>query len=188
MKEPEAVRMPLGYKESVMITLTGICSGGQSGADLAGLCAAEELGIYTFGWAPKGWKTEAGPAPWLEDRFNMMEHSSDYYAERTKANVLAADATVIFGRRSKGSNLTENLCHKHKKPLLWIAWIGGLDCSGNFSAPLPWGRVIFDANPVALAEFVTIHDVKILNVAGNRESVNPGIFEFTKDFILKAFQ
>jgi hypothetical protein len=44
-----------------------VISGGQTGADQGGLRAARACGIPTSGWAPKGWMTEAGPAPWLAD-------------------------------------------------------------------------------------------------------------------------
>ena len=49
------------------MTLTTIISGGQTGADQAGLLAAQALGLQTGGWAPHGWRTDAGPAPWLAD-------------------------------------------------------------------------------------------------------------------------
>jgi hypothetical protein len=44
-----------------------VISGGQTGADQGGLRAAQACGIPTGGWAPRGWLTEAGPAPWLAD-------------------------------------------------------------------------------------------------------------------------
>jgi hypothetical protein len=45
----------------------GVISGGQTGADQGGLRAARACGIPTWGWAPRDWLTEAGPAPWLEE-------------------------------------------------------------------------------------------------------------------------
>jgi len=45
--------------------LACVVSGGQTGVDQAALRAARASGIATGGWAPKGWATEAGPAPWL---------------------------------------------------------------------------------------------------------------------------
>ena len=47
--------------------LRKIESGGQTGADQAGLRAARAERLETGGWAPKGWETEEGPAPWLAD-------------------------------------------------------------------------------------------------------------------------
>ena len=40
-----------------------VISGGQTGADQAGLAVAKRLGIPTGGCMPKGWLTEAGPRP-----------------------------------------------------------------------------------------------------------------------------
>ena len=44
-----------------------VISGGQTGVDQAALRAARSCGIPTGGWAPRGWLTEDGPAPWLAD-------------------------------------------------------------------------------------------------------------------------
>ena len=43
--------------------LEPVISGGQTGADQAGLRAAQACGIPTGDQAPRGWLTEAGPAP-----------------------------------------------------------------------------------------------------------------------------
>lgn len=48
--------------------LERIVSGGQTGADQAALRAARAAGLPTGGWAPRGWLTEEGPAPWLANR------------------------------------------------------------------------------------------------------------------------
>lgn len=143
-----------------------IISGGQTGADQGGLFAAKELGITTGGMAPKGWRTEAGSAPWLEE-YGLVEHSSDNYRLRTEANVKAADGTVIFGKRSIGGNLTEEFCRLHDKPWIWIS-----DVTVRAMLPL----------------WIRRYSIKILNVAGNRESKNPGIGQFTKDFLIKALR
>ena len=72
-----------------------VISGGQTGADQAGLAAAKACGIPTGGWMPKGFLTTAGPAPELAAEFGLKEHSGEY-AERTGANVRDADATIRF--------------------------------------------------------------------------------------------
>jgi hypothetical protein len=45
-----------------------IISGGQTGADQAGLAVAKRLGISTGGFMPKGLLTAAGPQPDLTRR------------------------------------------------------------------------------------------------------------------------
>ena len=42
-----------------------IISGGQTGADQAGIAAAVKHGLDVDGWAPKNWMTEDGPDPQL---------------------------------------------------------------------------------------------------------------------------
>jgi Circularly permutated YpsA SLOG family len=72
-----------------------IVSGGQTGADQAGLRAARAAGIETGGWAPKGWDTEDGPAPWLED-FGLIECPVTGYPARTEANGLKPFGTELI--------------------------------------------------------------------------------------------
>lgn len=142
-----------------------IISGGQTGADLGGLLAAEELRIPTGGWAPKGWKTEIGAAPWLGQRFHLLEHTSSDYNVRTAANVHLADVTLIFGKSSPGSELTKSRCQKSGKPFMW-----------NMLESESAG---FD-----MYKFLTQQSPKIINIAGNRESVYPGICELVRKFLV----
>lgn len=147
-----------------MITL--IISGGQTGADQAGLIAARARGIATGGWAPNGWRTEQGPFPELRTVYGLMEHETEHdYAPRTQANVDMADATVIFGKRSRGSNLTERLCQLSGKPYIWIDKAGLV-------------------NQTKLRLWLIRTQPKTLNVAGNRESMNPGIGSWVRFMLL----
>src|SRR5262249_61482425 len=75
-----------------------VISGGQTGVDQAALRAAKVCGIPTGGWAPKGWRTEDGPAPWLAD-LGLQEHASADYPDRTRANVGDAGLTLIVVTR-----------------------------------------------------------------------------------------
>src|SRR5579859_2286861 len=94
-----------------------IISGGQTGADHAGLSAGELLGLKTGGWMPHGFKRDTGPNPFLAERYDLKEHESAAYPPRTKANVEAADATLLFGDpNSPGCQLTRRLCNELKKP------------------------------------------------------------------------
>lgn len=145
---------------------TLIISGGQTGADQGALRAAADLHIRTGGYAPLGWKTEAGPAPWLAD-YGLVEHVSCNYIVRTASNVKLADATVIFGRPSKGSARTRDLCMGWNKPLIWI--------TANQRGEMLRFRL-----------WLNRHKPKTLNVAGNRESVTPRIGELVQQFLTKA--
>ena len=72
-----------------------VISGGQTGADQAGLVVARRFGIPTAGWMPRGWKTSAEPNPHLGREYGLREHTGDY-AERTAANVRDSDGTIRF--------------------------------------------------------------------------------------------
>ena len=56
-----------------LATVTKIISGGQTGADQAGLAAAKRLGIPTGGFFSKGFLTEAGPRPDLAAEYRLEE-------------------------------------------------------------------------------------------------------------------
>ena len=92
-----------------------IISGGQTGADRAGLDAARELGLDYGGAVPRGRLTEAGPLPAYYDRMEELETSS--YPARTEKNVRDADITLIFtrGELSSGTALTLVLARRFRK-------------------------------------------------------------------------
>lgn len=160
------------------MTVTCIVSGGQTGADQAGLFAGRELGLMTAGYAPEGWRTEVGPTPWLAD-YNLVESDSADYKVRTRMNVQLADATVIFGRRSPGSNATEEFCRILRKPCLWLMpETGGYRISGI--APL-----VPSFKAGGFKGWLMHSKVTVLNVAGNRESKMPGIQEAVKQFLVR---
>ena len=94
-----------------------VISGGQTGADRAGLDAAAALGLPTGGHAPAGFWTESGADPSLE-RLGLAAGGSPEL--RTERNVLDADATVIFALRAPaaGSELTRALTLRHRKPAI----------------------------------------------------------------------
>lgn len=144
-------------------SIVKIVSGGQTGADMGGLLAAKFLKIPTGGWAPRGFRTERGSHVALGTAYGLIEHPSSYYAPRTEANIHLADGTVLFGDMSSaGSHLTISLCQKLGSPYL--------------------------TNPdeAALKAFIITHHAITLNIAGNRESVSPGIQERVRKFLIQA--
>lgn len=146
-----------------------VTSGGQTGADQAGLAAAKELGIKTGGYMPLGCTTDEGPRPDMLAKYNMRECPAAGYAARTVKNVRWADATVIFGNEhSPGCALTVRECLRSGKPYI----------------VLDFGDV--EASATTLRLYLEHMQVETLNVAGNRERKNPGIFEFTKAVLLHA--
>ena len=154
-----------------------VISGGQTGADLGGLFGAYTTpGIETGGWAPKGFRTENGSHRNLGKQYKLKETKSPTYPPRTKRNVLGSDGTLIFGdTQSAGSRLTIRLCHRHKRPVKRIRY-----SKENRRSPL---REI-----PGIVKWVKSNNIKILNVAGNRESKNPGITMYAEAVISRLLR
>lgn len=164
------------------ILLEAVISGGQTGADEAGLAAALSERLRTGGMAPKNYMTEIGENWTLKTRYGLQEAASTFYKPRTWWNVTHSDGTVIFTRAGRegthitygGSHYTQQLCIGNHKPCLVLdPWnIPGAD-----------GRERADLFRAWLAD----HKIITLNVAGNRESVSPGIFKKVYDYLTDAF-
>jgi hypothetical protein len=139
-----------------------IVSGGQTGADRAGLDAAITRGIPHGGWCPKGRKAEDGPIPEI---YNLTETEGASYLARTERNVKHSDGTVIFtiGVLAGGSARTADFARRHRKP--WVH----LDLS----------QLSDQEAAAALASFIEQHDIRTLNVAGSRGSSHPDIGDRT---------
>src|ERR1700732_297901 len=98
--------------------LRKVISGGQTGADRAGLDFAIETGLEHGGYVPRGRKAEDGR---IDERYNLVELSTSSYPARTRKNVEESDGTVIFSlerRLSGGTKLTRDYAHKLGKPVL----------------------------------------------------------------------
>jgi hypothetical protein len=148
-----------------------IVSGGQTGADQAGLDVAIELGIPHGGWVPRGRKTEAGRLP---DRYHVKEITSISYLQRTLMNVIDSDGTLIIshGKLSGGSAVTKGLSAKHRKPCLHI----DLNRLGHPEAV------------AATVNWIDAREIKVLNVAGPRASEDPAIYEDTKKLLRSVIE
>ena len=166
-----------------------IHSGGQTGADLAGLWVAKTMGIPTGGLAPQGYKTLIGNQTGLKDLFGLKDAGD--YRTRTIQNVRDSDVTMIFAKNmnSPGTVLTKNSCLKLKKQQFCIednrhegetlAQYWGQDFSSERLTV--WknalGYLLMKAESRSLIES---DDAFIINVAGNASKRTiPDIFEFT---------
>ncbi|MDD4274779.1 MAG: putative molybdenum carrier protein [Desulfobacter postgatei] len=69
-----------------------IISGGQTGADIAGVDAGISCGVPYGGWLPKGRKTENGPLSGRYTEFQAMSRGG--YPKRTEQNIIDSDGTV----------------------------------------------------------------------------------------------
>jgi len=135
-----------------------IVSGGQTGADRAGLDVAIALGRPYAGWCPAGGLAEdLSEPPGLLARYPLLSESpSTDPAVRTRLNVRDSHATLVVrdpGGSSPGTGLTIRMAIRLGRPWLEstdpaavLAWLGGLG-----------------------------HELT-LNVAGPRESERPGTY------------
>jgi len=136
---------------------TKIISGGQTGVDRAALDVSLELGLPCGGWCPQGRKAEDGPIPL---RYPLNETPSPDYSQRTEWNVRDSDGTLILtrGKRKGGSALTIAVAKLLEKPYV----VMNLNKEPALEKVHAWAEA---------------HHIGVLNVAGPRESENPGIYE-----------
>lgn len=136
--------------------LVRIISGGQTGVDRAALDVAMARGLACGGWVPRGRRAEDGCLPL---RYPMRESRRNSYGERTRLNVRDADGTLILtrGRPIGGTALTAVLAQRLGKPYLLV------DLE---NAP----------NPATINQWIHERGIRVLNVAGPRESTCPGIY------------
>ncbi len=103
----------------------------------------------------------------------LLEHSEADYAPRTEANVADADGTLIVGDAgSGGSRETKEFSGKHEKLCYVLPWRSGQPIPRNAASDFRhW-----------LAE----HKIRVLNVAGDRESKEPGIGDAVLAFLMAS--
>ena len=142
-----------------------IISGAQTGVDIAGLRAAKKCGLETGGIIARGFETEDGFFPNYANMYDIIDKDFDY-RKRTKENVRAADVTFIFADKPKspGTRLTIACCAALDKPYL--------------------------LNPKLdeIVDWIRCNNPKVINVAGNRESVSPGIGARVEKLLIDAFR
>ena len=159
-------RFPFSYV-SHRLTLKKIVSGGQTGVDRAGLDAAIEANIDHGGWCPRYRLAEDGKVP---KKYKLSESLSKEYKVRTELNVQDSDGTLILykDKMTRGTKLTFGLTKKLDKPVL------ALDVANELSAE-------------SVLEWIENESIEVLNIAGPRESTNPGIHETAITFLRTVF-
>jgi hypothetical protein len=147
-----------------------ILSGGQTGVDRAALDFAIAKGIPHGGWCPKGRRAEDGV---IDARYALCETASKDYAVRTRRNVADADATLVLIRGElTGGTLYTVRCAEHLgKPYL-VARLDAEDQAQEAERIRDW----------------LVHvEVATLNIAGPRESTQPGIYLRARAFLESTF-
>lgn len=147
--------------------ITKIISGGQTGVDRAALDFAIKWNIPHGGFCPKGRRSESGR---ISDKYTLTETSSSNYRMRNAMNVQHSDGTLIItrGAPSGGTRLTIDNCRVRNKPWFVV-------------------NVQHKLKVQEFADWVREQNIRILNVAGPRESKQSGIGKETKQTLGELF-
>ena len=138
-----------------------IVSGGQTGADRAGLDWAIAHGIPHGGWCPTGRLAEDGTIPAIYQLEEVPDGGS--YRRRTKANVRDSDATLIISIEALltgGSKETVLFAKRLSKP--WL----------HLHPKMAWKD--------ALRDWLSKNQLGTMNIAGPRASREPDVAKFTQ--------
>jgi len=146
--------------------LKKIISGGQTGIDRAALDFAIRFKIDCGGWCPKGRKAEDGR---IDSFYPLSETIESAYPARTRKNIEQGDGTLILYRNKfdAGTGLTLSLCKSLQKPYLVINLLKGRQND-------------------QLTNWIQNEEIATLNIAGPRESSDPGIYQAGLDFLINS--
>lgn len=152
--ETAATRQGRAFVEPKAWRRIRIVSGGQTGVDQAALSFAMEWGLPCGGWCPKGRLAEDGLIPMC---FPVQEADSELPRVRTELNVLDSDGTLVIstGSPQDGTPLTIELANKHGRPMYVV----------DVNLPI---------EKRAFRHWIESNEIRVLNVAGPRESFRPG--------------
>jgi hypothetical protein len=145
-----------------------IISGGQTGADRAALDFALKNRMPCGGWCPKGRIAEDGE---IAAKYPLKETDSKDYPIRTSKNIEESDGTLIFylNKFDPGTGLTLSLCKKLGKPYRLV-------------------KFTKEPSVVSIREWIVTNNIQTMNVAGPRESSEPGIYSHVKAFLKLIFE
>lgn len=140
--------------------IESVVSGGQTGVDRAALDAALAVGMACGGWCPRGRRAEDGE---IADHYPLRETPSPRYIERTGRNVRDSDGTLVlaWGEPTGGTRTTIRAARSIGRPCLQV------DLADD-AAETDVDRIL---------SWVADNDVRVVNVAGPRESSRPGVYD-----------
>ncbi|MFC2152429.1 putative molybdenum carrier protein [Bacteroidota bacterium] len=146
-----------------------IISGGQTGVDQGALDFALDLHFECGGHCPKGRKSEMGIIPF---RYPVVEIESEEYIDRTRKNIIESDGTLVIKDQNdfgEGTLEAIGLCEQFSKPYIIIETDTTINAGYKFR------------------KWIVENHIKVLNVAGNRQSESPDIRGKTYILLIKLF-
>jgi hypothetical protein len=96
----------------------------------------------------------------IRSQYPLKETRSAIYALRTRKNVEESDGTLILyaDKLGTGSEYTAEYAHLRKKPFLVV------DVNDTHAKTM-------------IASWISDKEIKVMNIAGPRESTSPGIYQ-----------
>ncbi len=140
-----------------------IISGGQTGADRAALDFALCNNMLVSGWCPQGCTAEDG---FILPVYPLCDTFAASPLVRTQYNVIESDGVLIliFDKMDTGTQQTYDMAHFYGKPV--FVWRIGIN--NNFYQFRNW---------------LHKNSINALNIAGPRESNQPGIYSETLNIL-----
>jgi hypothetical protein len=146
-----------------------IISGGQTGVDQGALDFALDHHFICGGYCPEGRKSELGVIPF---KYPVIEIESEEYIDRTRKNVIESDGSLIIkdqDEMGEGTEDTIRFCIQFSKPYLII------NADSTLNAGYQFRRWIVE------------NKIKVLNIAGNKQSESTDICGRTYLLLIKLF-
>ncbi|MBI2431529.1 MAG: putative molybdenum carrier protein [Candidatus Hydrogenedentes bacterium] len=140
-----------------------VISGGQTGVDRAALDVALRLDIPCGGWCPHGRFAEDGRIPAI---YPLNETPNREYAQRTLWNVRDADATLVLATAAPEGGTAYTLA-----------------CAKQMGKPFFTADLLQQPRVEPVVAWLKDNRVRVLNVAGPRESTSPGVHQLAADFL-----
>jgi len=147
-----------------------VISGGQTGADRIAWRVAQAFGIPTGGAMLWGFRAEDGRHGDFAQIYGAYQLPTITHTAHLFANVRDSDGTIWFGRTdSLMGRAALETCERLGRPCRIV--------------PLDGEPV----DPPDVVRWIAGHQIRILNVAGNRESLEPALTERSEGFLRDVF-